>query len=206
MKLTDFSVEELKRSPEKREEYKRVQEQLWSRLPESTRRGYFEFRGRQECSRKAQARPLPGESAGAFLNGAIDVCGKKVFRFVPAHFMILQKIESPLLEMIAEVIATKKATRDLTQQEQSDLCLIFTSNPKELLLNVIEAGTKAKEYLQKRSLEEVSLVWEQYEIEFVVNGIFEQYVRHALTKSKVLSSESEKGEVRFFQVPTTAAA
>jgi hypothetical protein len=157
------------------------------------------FHRKLECTTRAQATPLPGESAGAFLHDSINVCGKQIYRFVPAHFMVLQKIESPLLDMIAEAVRSKTAGRDLTMQEQCDLCYIFTNDPETVYLEAKKGG---KEAIQSGSERDILLKWEKHEIEFVINGIFEQYVRHVQTKSKILTEEAEKGEVRFFQVPT----
>lgn len=157
---------------------------------------------RQECISKAQADPLPGESAGAFLHGAIDVCGKKVNRFVPAYLFVLKAIESPLLSLIHDAIKNKTASGDLSDQEQWDLCYIFTNDPKAVFNLVQSEGKKA---LQAASQEEIGMKWEQHQVEFVINGIFEQYVRQAEAKSKVLTEEAEKNEVRFFREPTPTA-
>lgn len=198
--LQSIKIEDVRRNPEKMADVRKAQEEIWNLMPESSRAAYFKFKNRDSCSAKAHARPLPGESAGAFLDGDLVVCGKIVRRFVPAHFMVLQKIESPMLSIIEEAIRTKSTNANLKAQEEWDLCYIFTNDPKVVFLECKAGGAKA---IHDKSENEIGLVWKQEEIEMVIYAIFEQFTRHIETKVKIAAQESEKGEIRFFRVPAT---
>jgi hypothetical protein len=85
-----------------RDDLKEAQRIAFSAIGEEGRRRFFEFRGRQSCIARAQSKPLPGESRGAFLNSDIKVGDKLIHRIVPRHFIILEAIDSPLLKMMEQ--------------------------------------------------------------------------------------------------------
>ncbi len=82
---------------------------------------FFKFKGRQECVKKAMAKPLPGESADAFLRGAINVGDKHVYEIVPTHMLVLQAIESPILKAFEEATSKsdKTATGEMNDERRS---------------------------------------------------------------------------------------
>ena len=119
-----------------KEAHRLVAEQLGER----GHKAFFEFKGRQLCIEKARAKPLPGAAAGAFLHGEINAANKTVRRVVPIHFTILQALKSPLLTMIENATARKKADVDYSDEQQWEICHVFTCEPKQLRKTFRDSG------------------------------------------------------------------
>lgn len=156
---------------------------------------YLNWRGRQACLAKAAATPLPGSLLGAFMDGAIKIRDKEVCRIVPAHFFILQKIDSKLLKLISMAQAERTAAVEMTAHEEWDICYIFTNDPKKVFELVREGGVEA---LRKES-QNIATDWEPELIEGVILAVIEQMKRHVETKVKLLSDLKDSGSLTFFR-------
>lgn len=176
---------------------RRVQETVWSSLPESSRRNFFEFKGRQSCVKAAMAKPLPGASADAFIKGATKVAGETVHEVYPIHIVCLQAVDSPLLKLVqaAAVSEEKKGTQNFQEQDEWNVCYIFTENPKTLRA-IIKNGGAAE--IGKRAEELVDGKWNAAKINAVSLSVIEQFHRHIQTSVKFTAEVEGQGDEGFF--------
>ena len=160
-----------------------------------------EHRKKQGCLAKAASTPLPGPLLGAFMDKSIMVRDKAVCRIVPAHFFVLQKIESKLLGLLSAAEADRQASMDISVEEQFDLCWIFTNDPAKVFGIVRDGGLPA---LREQS-KSIGIEWEAEMIDCVIMAVMEQLKRHVMAKVQLVSDLKEKGEISFFQEPPKAA-
>lgn len=159
---------------------------------------FFQHLHRQECIRRAMAKPLPGASGAAFTTGAIKVAGKVVNRVVPTHFAALQALQSPLLAMMENATATTKAEVDFDDEQQWQICFVFTSDARELRKMLKSEGIDAI----KVEAEKACSDWSAAEINFVMLAVIEQLKRHVETTVKFAAEMEEKGDISFFLQPS----
>lgn len=178
-----------------RRDPKEAQRFVWENMPQSTRDIYLKFRGRQECARRAMAKPLPGPAASAFTKGAIEAGGKIVNRVVPAHFAVLQALNSPLLKLIENATTEKKSEVDFDDEQQWQICYIFTTDAKQLRSTLKSKGVEAI----KKEAESACGEWSAAEINFVMLAIVEQLKRHVETTVKFAAEMEANGDVHFFR-------
>jgi hypothetical protein len=158
---------------------------------------YYQWKGRQSCLQKAAAKPLPGGLLGAFFDKSIRVGDKDVCRIVPAHFFVLQKIESKLLDMLSGAEANGKSDGDLSEHEKWKICWLFTHNPKEMF-DLVETHGPAALWEQAKS---IAVEWPAEQVESVVLAVIEQIKRHAETKARLVSDMKKEGSLSFFREP-----
>ena len=161
-------------------------------------RGEIEdFRVRQLCIRKAQSVPLPGASKDAFTKDSIKVGSRQIRPVVPAHFAILQALDSPLLKLIADATANKTAElANPTQEQKWEICHVFTAEPKTLFK---ELKSKGVDFIREQSADAVGLEWQAAEVELAMPAIMEQLKRHIETTVKFAAEMEAKGDVSFFR-------
>jgi len=159
--------------------------------------GWRDFKRKQSCAQKAMSKPLPGESRGAFLNGAINICGKSVHRIVPSDFIVLEALKSPILKMMEQATQSgeKKSEMEWTAQEEFEICYIFTTDPKEVYRTLKSKGVDEI----KRLAEETVLEWDAEIPRFVTLAVIEQLKRHVETKVKIATEIQKEGEISFFR-------
>lgn len=167
-------------------------------LTENSKRRFFEFKGRQSCADKAKSKPLPGASAGAFLHGEIKVSDRLVRRVVPIHFTVLQALESPLLKMIENAMTKKSAEVDYSEEQQWEICHVFTAEPRELRRTLKEKGISEIK-VQSLILEN----WSAAQINMTMLAILEQVKRHIETTVKFAGEMEKEGNISFFQEAAT---
>jgi uncharacterized protein (UPF0248 family) len=158
---------------------------------------YFKFLHRQKCTQQAMSKPLPGESRGAFLNGAINIQGKSVHRIVPSDFIVLEALKSPILKMMEQATQSgeKKSEMEWTAQEEFEICYVFTTDPKEVYRTLKSKGVDEI----KRLAEETILEWDAEIPRFVTLAVIEQLKRHVETKVKIATEIQKEGEISFFR-------
>lgn len=174
---------------------RKVQETIWSAMPESTRRGFFEFKGRQSCAKAAMARPLPGAAGLAFTKGAIKAGGKTVASVVPAHFAVLQALESPLLKMIENAMTQKSVNVDFKPKEQWEICYVFTADI-EATYELLESDGVAA--IRKVAKKAVGMTWDASSLNLVMLAVLEQVKRHAETLVRFAADMEATKEISFF--------
>ena len=175
---------------------KEAQKIAWDAIGENGRKGFFEFRGRQSCIRQAMTKPLPGAS-DAILKDSIQVGSRKIRPVVPAHFAILQGLDSPLLKLIADATANKAA--DLvnpTQEQKWEICHVFTAEPKTLFKAFKSQGA---DFIREQSADAVGMEWQASEVELAMPAIMEQLKRHIETTVRFAAEMEAKGDVSFFR-------
>jgi hypothetical protein len=158
---------------------------------------FFAYKGRQDCIRKAMQKPLPGAAGDAMLAQTLTVDGAKIYEVVPTHIKCLQALDSPLLKMgeMAVESAEKKANWDFTEEQQWEICYLFTTEPKKLRQYLKDLGA---EFLRKSAEEN----WDGKEaalIQMTVTGAIVQYARHVQTTVKFASEMEAGGAKSFFQ-------
>lgn len=163
---------------------------------------YIGWLKREACRKKAAAIPMPGPTLGAFMDDAIEVQGKKVCRIVPAHFFVLQKIESPLLGIMSQLAEERQAALRMDNEQLWDICYLFTNDPRDVYSLVRKGG---KEALREAS-GSIALEWAAELPELVVMAVMEQIKRHVLTKSEILNKMRGEGRITFFQEPEQTPA
>lgn len=175
---------------------RQAQRLIWGALPESSRRNFFEFRGRQACIERAMATPLPGAAGDAFTKGAISVAGKLVNRVVPTHFAVLQALKSPLLTMLEQATNEAKSAVDFDDEQQWQICYVFTANPKTMRQTL-----KSPNGLEsiKADAERFCGDWSAAELNFVMLAVIEQLKRHVETTVKFAAELEASGDVSFFR-------
>lgn len=164
----------------------------------STRRVFTEYHQRQSCIGEAMSKPLPGAAADAMINGCLKVNGRKIYEVVPTHIKCLQAVDSPILKLGQAALDDKNKSADgnFTDEEEWELCYIFTTPPRELRLLLKESGpTKLKA--------EAERLWADgsasaSEITMTVYGAFNQYARHFQTTAKFEDEMTKSGDVSFF--------
>lgn len=193
----DISVNEVKRNPEKLADVRKAQEGIWNALPESSRDAYFKFRGRQACIQKAMSKPLPGAAADAFLKGSTKVGEYIVHRVMPIHIACLQAVESPLLQIgqKASESEVKKASAEITDEQQWEMIQIFITYPKVLRKTFDEPSG----ILEIKKLSKEIESWSAAEINMVLLAITEQYHRHCKTTMRFAAEVQSQGDESFFQ-------
>ncbi len=174
---------------------KAAQRIAWEAIRESGREKFFQFKGRQACILKAQAKPLPGAAGKAFTTGAIKAGGKIVNRVVPCHFAVLQALNSPLLTMIESAMTKKKVDVDFKPKEQWDICHVFTSDIEEIYELLEKDGAGAVSKIAKK---EVGLKWEAASVNLVMLAVLEQVKRHIETVVRFATEMEENKDVSFF--------
>ena len=163
--------------------------------PESKRR-FLEFHGRQRCIERAMAKPLPGASAAAFTKGEINAADKIVNRVVPAHFAVLQALDSPLLKMIEQATTKTKADVDFTAEQRWQVCYVFTEDAKTIYKAL---KSKGADFIREQSENVVMATWDEAQINLVMIAVLEQIKRHIQTTVKFAGEMKERGDVSFFQ-------
>jgi hypothetical protein len=157
---------------------------------------WFEFKGRQNFIAQAQSKPLPGAAGKAFTSGAIKVGGRVINRVVPAHFAILQALDSPLLKMIESATTKNKVDVDFKANEQWEVCYVFT-NDAETTYEILETeGVKA---IKSEAKKGVGMKWEAAEVNLAMLAVIEQIKRHIQTTVKMAAEMEASGDVSFFQ-------
>lgn len=157
---------------------------------------WFEFKGRQECIKKAQAKPLPGAAEIAFTRGAIKAGGKIVNRVVPSHFAVLQAINSPLLSMIESAARDKSAKVDFSPESQWEICYIFTEDSKSVYRALKDKGA---DFVRDQALNVVGEGWDAAAVNLVMIAVIEQMKRHVETTIKFAAEMEASGDVSFFR-------
>lgn len=160
---------------------------------------FIEHKKRQSCIGQALSRPLPGASADAFINGALKVNGRNIYEVVPTHIKCLQAVDSPLLKMGQEAAASadKKSDADFEENEQWELCYIFTQEPKQLRKNLKELGVGFIKKEAEKLVDEGG--WNAAEISTTVMACIAQYVRHFQATLKFSQEMEASGDVSFFR-------
>lgn len=167
----------------------------FSIVPESTKRAFMDFRAKQGCISKALEKPLPGAAADAFLNGSLKVDGRTIYEVMPAHIKGLQALESPLLRMGQKAASDGKSDEDLTEEQQWELCHLFTISPKELRLTLKNNGAA-------KLKADAEAIWENVnaaQINVTCIAILNQYARHFQTTVKFAEEMEASGDTHFFQ-------
>ena len=157
---------------------------------------FFEFKGRQSCIEKAMAKPLPGASFAAFTKGEIPAAGKVVNRVVPAHFAVLQALDSPLLKMIEQATTKQKADVDFTAEQRWQVCYVFTEDAKTVFKAL---KSKGADFIRQEAENAILEVWDEAQINLVMIAVLEQIKRHIQTTVKFAGEMKERGDVSFFQ-------
>lgn len=166
-------------------------------LGEKGHRSFFEHRGRQACIQKAMAKPLPGALGNAFLKSDIKVGSRMIRPVVPAHFAVLQALDSPLLKLIAEATSSKSAElKNPSQEEKWEICHVFTAEPKTLFK---ELKSKGVDFIREQAQDAVGMTWEAAEVELAMPAIMEQLKRHIETTVRFAAEMEAKNEVSFFR-------
>ncbi len=153
------------------------------------------WKGRQSCIKAAQARPLPGAAGAAFTKGPIKAAGKTIAHVVPAHFAVLQALESPLLKMIENAMTQQSVSVDFKPKEQWEICYVFTSDI-ETVFDLLENDGVAA--VKKTAKKVVGMGWEASALNLVMLAVLEQIKRHAETLVSFAGEVAEKGEISFF--------
>ena len=166
-------------------------------LGERGHKSFFEFKGRQQCIRKAMAKPLPGAAGDAFLRGSVKIDDRIIYEVMPIHHKALQAVNSPLLQLVGGAIESeeKKAALDIEPEDEMRICYIFTEHPKALYQvpkTELAAHIKAK----AQELFEAS---SSAEINSICNAVIAQFHRHI--KACVRRNAQLEGQVEssFFQ-------
>ena len=157
---------------------------------------YWDFRRKQDCIGRAMARPLPGAAGTAFTRGQLQAGEKVISRVSPAIWTLLQAVESPILQMFEEAIATGESKFEWKEEQKWDACWIFTEDVRRLSSLMDLKGGKA---VSDEARAAVRFDWDESQIEIVMAAILEQVFRHAETKVKYLKEAAERGDVRFFR-------
>jgi hypothetical protein len=159
-------------------------------------RALFEYRNRQSCIRQAMAKPLPGAS-DAILKNSIQVGSRQIRPVVPAHFAILQGLDSPLLKLIADAATNKKSElTNPTQEQKWEICHVFTAEPKTLFKAFKSQGAA---FIREQAADAVGMEWEAAEVELAMPAIMEQLKRHIETTVKFAAEMEAKDDVSFFR-------
>lgn len=148
---------------------------------------FFEFRGRQDCIRRAMSRPLPGAAGDAFLLGSVKLDEHTIYEVMPIHLKCLQAVNSPMLDlMTAAAEDGKSAKREFELDDEFQLCYIFTENPEVLydtpkskLVELIQNSAKSKFRSASSAL-----------VNGICTAIVKQFERHIATSVR-FSSEVE---------------
>lgn len=154
---------------------------------------FLQWKGRQSCIAKAQAKPLPGAAGDAFISKEMKIAGRKIFRVFPSHVKALQALGSPLLKMGEQASKDKNSTGDFNETQQLELCYVFTSEPKELRQKLEKFGVEKL----KSEAAEFDGVWDAAEIQATCIAAISQYAKHIQTNVKLIQ-EAAEGD-RFFQ-------
>ena len=164
----------------------------------------FEFRGRQACAAKAHGRPLPGASGHAFTSGPIKAGGLTVARVTPAHWAVLQSLESPLIGMVESVKeaetgadGTKKTSMQWAQKDQWNACYIFTQDIEALYCIMEEKGGKEIAKMARREFGMNPDV--AASVNVIMAAILEQMKRHVETMVHFAAELEGSKEISFFQ-------
>jgi hypothetical protein len=167
-------------------------------IGERGHRAFFEFKGRQSCIEKAQAKPLPGASANVFIKGATTVGDVVVREVVPIHIACLQAVDSPLLKLVQNAAnqTGEKANENFSEEAQWEICYIFTQNPKELRKILKDGGADA---IKKLAEETIDCNWTAAKINSVILAVIEQFHRHIQTTVKFAAEVEGQGDKSFFQ-------
>ena len=168
-------------------------------IPEELKKQAVEFKAKQEMLRTANAEPLPGPLASAFVPGTTTVPTESgdlhVRKLVASDWGRLKAINSPLLALMNG--ATNGSTPELTQEDEWDLVWLFTHTVAECR-SVLEKGP---DELRKRSRDEVGDRLTPPEISLVQGIVLAKIGQSWQTAVKYASELEEKGEVHFFRVP-----
>ena len=151
---------------------------------------------KQKSIATAKVVPLPGASGKAFTTGNIKAGGKIVFRAVPAHFAVLQALESPLLKMMENAMTKSEVKLDFKPSEQWEVCYVFTEDAEKVYDLLESEGVKA---IKKVARKEVGMKWDAASVNLVMLAILEQIKRHVETTVKFAADMQEAAEVTFFQ-------
>lgn len=167
-------------------------------LSRTNLRPWQDFKHRQNCAQAAASKPLPGESRGAFLNGAIKVADKSVHRIVPSDFVVLEALNSPLLKMMEQSTQSeeKRSELEFKTEQEWEICYVFTTDAKSVYRFLKDKGV---EELRKVAHESV-MDWDAEIVRFVTLAVIEQLKRHVETKVKLATDLQKEGEISFFQV------
>ena len=180
-----------------KKDIRKAQEIAWEALGEHGRKNFFEFRGRQSCIRQAQSVPLPGASKDAFTKSQIRVGERRINPVVPAHFAVLQALDSPLLKLIADATANKSAElTNPTQEQKWEICHVFTADAKTLFKTLKSKGV---DFIREQAADAVGMEWQAAEVELAMPAIMEQLKRHIETTVRFAGEMEKEGDVRFFR-------
>lgn len=164
------------------------------------RAGYERFllhKGRQSCIKKAMSKPLPGASGDTFIKGNTTVGDVTVREVLPIHIACLQAVESPLLTLVNNAIQSeeKKAAIDFNEQQQFEICYLFTTEPKQLRKTLKESGAESI----KKLSDETVCDWTAAKINMVILAVVEQFHRHIQTSAKFAAQVEAQGDEHFFR-------
>lgn len=157
---------------------------------------YIKFRQEQDAIASARTKPLPGSSLKAFTSGAINAGGKIVQRVVPAHFAVLQALDSPLIKMIENATNRKDEEAEFKPAQQWEVCYVFTQDIEQIFTELEEKGVKA---IKSAARKEIGMKWEAAAVNVVLMAVLEQVKRHIQTTVKMVGEMEKEGEVTFFR-------
>ena len=155
------------------------------------------FRQKNECDQRARSKPLPGSAGKAFTSGPINAGGKVVNRVVPAHFALLQALESPILKMIESAAADKekKSEVDFKPREEWELCYVFTEDV-EASYELLESKGVAE---LRKAIKKAAMSWEGVATNLIMMAVVEQIKRHVETTVRFAAEMEKDGQVTFFR-------
>lgn len=105
-----------------------------------------------EATGEAMTLPLPGPLGAAFAGTGRTVCGVLVRAPVAIDFVILQKLESPLLKQMGEAAKPKLLRKEtaFTSQDGWNMVYQFTTDPEVIEAEVNESKSKFERSAKKK--------------------------------------------------------
>ena len=165
----------------------------------------FEFAGRLHYAERARRVPLPGAAGKAFTSGPIKAGMFTVSRIAPAHWALLQAVDSPLIKMYEGLKSAtaengeKKSNADWTTADQWNACHIMTGDI-EAIYETLE--TKGAAQVVKDARKSFGMNPDAAPaINPIIAAILEQMKRHIETIVQYAAEMESEGQVSFFLEP-----
>lgn len=153
----------------------------------------------------ANAVPLPGPLLDAFAHVPQTISGRTVRPVMHYDFVILQKLDSPLLKHLKG--GTKKATA-YTDEQGYEMVYQFTQPIREIVAAIARDGREFAGRFKAAALETIGLSLGPVEVGLLVQAVEREFLRAFSTRLGYEAKPGEPGQVFTTPppAPTTASA
>lgn len=166
------------------------------------------FKRKQSLAAAANAEPLPGPLAEAFAGVPSEIAGLKVRPLVHWDFVILRRLDSPLLKHLGADMANGQKSKQapktsVSDDEASEAVFLFT-RPCEDVDSLIEQ--KGLLEFRRQARRQIGMKLGPVEVQMLMGAIANEFVRYFSTAVKYVAKAGADGTTTFTPPPAQPTA